>query len=120
MDTMELLDKAQDAVTVKRVFGEPITRDGITVIPAARLTGGGGGGSGRQEGEQPGEGNGGGFGIGAAPAGMYVIKDGEVRWRPAVDVNRIILGGQIVAVVALLTVRAVMRSLAKSKAFRRK
>ncbi len=120
MDTMELLGKAQDAATVNRVFGEPITRDGITVIPAARVAGGGGGGTGKQEGEQPGEGTGGGFGLGATPAGMIVIKDGEVRWRPAVDVNKIILGGQIVAIVALLTVRTVMRVLAKSKAFRRK
>jgi hypothetical protein len=32
-----------------------------------------------------------------------------VRWRPVVDVNKIILGGQVVAVVALLTVRAIAR-----------
>jgi enoyl-CoA hydratase len=35
--------------------------------------------------------NGGGaFGIGAKPVGAYVIKDGDVSWQPAVDVNRII------------------------------
>jgi len=120
MDTIELLGKAQDAATVNRVFGEPITRDGVTVIPAARIAGGGGGGTGKQEGERPGEGTGGGFGVGATPAGMFVIKGGEVRWRPAVDINKIILGGQIVAVVALLTVRAVVRVLARSKARRRR
>ncbi|MEV5410231.1 spore germination protein GerW family protein [Thermopolyspora sp. NPDC052614] len=120
MDTIELLGKAQDAVTVKRVFGEPITRDGVTVIPAARVAGGGGGGTGKQEGERPGEGTGGGFGIGATPAGMIIIKDGKVRWRPAIDVNKIIIGGQIVAIVALLTARAVTRAAAKSGAFRRK
>jgi hypothetical protein len=33
-----------------------------------------------------------------------------------VDVNRIILGGQVVVVVALLTVRAIVRSRAKARA----
>jgi hypothetical protein len=38
-----------------------------------------------------------------------VIKGDDVRWQPAIDVNRIILGAQIVAVVALLTARAIVR-----------
>jgi hypothetical protein len=33
-----------------------------------------------------------------------------VSWRPAVDVNKIILGGQVVAVVALLTIRAIVKA----------
>jgi uncharacterized spore protein YtfJ len=33
-----------DAVTVKRVFGEPYQKNGVTVIPAAKVMGGGGGG----------------------------------------------------------------------------
>lgn len=119
MDTIELLGKAQDAATVNRVFGEPITREGVTVIPAARVTGGGGGGTGRQEGDRPGEGTGGGFGIGATPAGVFVIKEGEVRWRPAVDVNRIVLGGQVITIVLLLTVRTIVRVLARSRTRRR-
>jgi hypothetical protein len=32
-----------------------------------------------------------------------------VVWRPAIDVNRIVLGGQVVAVVALLVLRSVLR-----------
>lgn len=115
MDVMELTEKAQDAVTVKRVYGEPIVRDGVTVIPAAKVSGGGGAGTGRQEGDKPGEGSGGGFGIGAVPAGAFVLKDGKVSWQPAVDVNRVILGGQIVAVVALLTARAIARSRAQAR-----
>jgi uncharacterized spore protein YtfJ len=109
MGVMEMLNKAQDSVTVRRAFGEPTTQDGVTVIPVARIGGGGGGGVGKQEGDRPGEGSGGGFGIGAVPVGAFVIKDGEVRWQPVIDVNRIILGGQVVAVVALLTVRALIR-----------
>ena len=56
-----------------------------------------------------GEGSGGGFGYGATPAGVFVIKDGDVRWQPAIDVNRIVIGGQIVAVVLLLTIRAILK-----------
>ena len=41
--------------------------------------------------------------------GVYVFKDGDVRWRPAVDVNRIIMGAQLVAIVGLITLRTLMR-----------
>jgi hypothetical protein len=37
-----------------------------------------------------------------------------VSWRPAVDLNRIVLGGQIVAIVALLTIRAIVKARAKA------
>jgi uncharacterized spore protein YtfJ len=87
-----LVDAARDAMSVSRVFGQPVERDGVTVIPAATVIGGGGGGSGRNPatGER---GDGGGFGVLARPAGAYVIKDGEVSWQPAVDVNRIVALG---------------------------
>jgi uncharacterized spore protein YtfJ len=80
----ELLAGARDAVSVKRVFGDPIETEGVTIIPAAKVGGGGGGGGDNEDN------GGGGFGIGAKPVGAYVIKDGEVTWRPAVDVNRIV------------------------------
>ena len=44
------------------------------------------------------------------PFGVFVLKDGEVTWRPAVDVNRMILGGQLVVIAALLTVRAIVKA----------
>lgn len=106
----ELMDKVQDSTTVKRVYGEPIIHEGVTVIPVAKVAGGGGGGIGKQEGgDKPGEGSGGGFGVGVTPTGVFVIKEGKVRWQPAVDVNRVILGGQLVAIVALLTIRTIVR-----------
>jgi hypothetical protein len=56
------------------------------------------------------EGNGGGgFGVSARPIGAYVIRDGEVRWRPAVDVNRLMLGWQIVSALAVLVLRPLVR-----------
>ena len=85
------------------VFGEPIERDGALFLPAAKVRGGGGGGGDT-------EGNGGlGFGLTAKPAGMYVIRDGVATWQPALDLNRVILGGQIVGIVALLVLRSILR-----------
>jgi uncharacterized spore protein YtfJ len=107
MDVDTLLAKAQDSISVKRVYGEPIERDGVLIIPAAKVGGGGGGGvgEGTDENSRQGSGTGTGFGIGAKPVGVFVVKDGEVTWQPAVDVTRIVLGGQIVAIVGLLTIR---------------
>jgi uncharacterized spore protein YtfJ len=103
-----------------KVFGEPIQQDGLTVLPVAAVAtgGGGGGGSGSAgKGEHKLEsgrgdmgGEGGGFGVLAKPAGAFVIKNGDVSWRPAVNLNRVIMGGQVVAVVALLVLRGIMRS----------
>jgi len=39
----------------------------------------------------------------------YVIRDGAVQWRPAVDVNRVVLGAQLVAIIALLTLRQYLK-----------
>ena len=89
MDTLEAIAKAQDAITVKRVYGEPYDGDGVVVIPAAKVRGGGGGGGG--EGPQAGQtGSGAGFGLEARPVGAYVIEGGKVRWEPAIDVGRIL------------------------------
>jgi uncharacterized spore protein YtfJ len=97
----ELLEGHRDAITVKRVFGEPYERNGVTVIPAAKVMGGGGGGSGSDDdGEQQGSGSG--FGLAARPAGAYVIRGDEVTWKPAIDVNRVIVGGLIVIALRML------------------
>jgi uncharacterized spore protein YtfJ len=81
----ELIKGAREAITVKRVYGDPIEGDGLTIVPAAVVRGGGGGG-----GDNEGNG-GGGFGLEARPAGAWVLRDGEARWKPAVDVNRVVL-----------------------------
>jgi uncharacterized spore protein YtfJ len=115
MEIEDVITQARDALTVKRVFGDPYQQNGVTIIPAARVRGGAGGGRGEgAEGE--GKGSGSGFSITAHPVGAFIISEGELRWRPAVDVNRIILGGQVVMVVALLTARAIVKARAKAKA----
>lgn len=105
MDFMETISGARDAITVKRVYGDPYERDGVVVIPAASVQGGGGGGGGEDESGQAG--GGGGFGLRARPVGAYVIRGEDVRWEPAVDLTHVILGGQLVVVAALLALRAI-------------
>lgn len=102
MRVTEIFSTAQDAITVKRVYGEPYEKDGLTLIPAAVVGGGAGGGAGHDEKGQ--EGEGGGFGMSGRPAGAYVIKDGHVSWRPAVDPNRIVAMVGL-AVIAYLLIR---------------
>ncbi len=108
MDVSSVIKNAEDAMVVKRVFGDPFTDHGTTLIPVASIRGGAGGGHGDAP-EGKGTGEGGGFGMKATPAGAYVVRDGAVCWRPAVDVNKIIVGGQIVAVVALLALRSIVK-----------
>ncbi len=114
MDVQQVIAQARDAITVKRVYGDPYEKNGVTVIPAAAVQGGGGGGGGKGP-EGQGEGSGSGFGLTARPAGAFLIRGDEVAWRPAVDVNRIVLGGQFVAVVALLTIRAIVKARIKAR-----
>jgi uncharacterized spore protein YtfJ len=98
VDINQFVNAAQDAVSVRRVFATPYEKDGTTVITAARVSGGGGGGSGQEDGRT---GEGGGYGVSAAPIGALVIRDGDVRWVPAVDPNRLVtvVGAVVVAVV---------------------
>jgi uncharacterized spore protein YtfJ len=108
----ETISQARDAMTVKRVFGEPYERDGVVVIPAARIMGGAGGGSGTDD--EGASGKGGGFGLHAEPAGVYVIRGDRVSWQPAINVNRIVMGGQLVGIIALLVLRTLIVRLTRS------
>jgi len=103
MKVDQLLHAAQESFTARRVFGEAVVEDGLTVIPAASITGGGGGGGGSDGSGQGQEGEGGGFGVSARPVGAYVIHNGRVSWRPAVDVNKAIGVVGLVMVTYLLT-----------------
>ncbi len=196
-DPASMSSAANETFSVRRVFGEAYERDGVTVIPVARIwaaTGlgvgdGEGGGSlpqagptaaawarharavwSRASGERTwddeedvepaptaadsgsadtapgdtdptdaehgtstarstsvghggyggGHGGGGGYGARVKAVGVYVIDADGVHWRPALDLNRVILGGQLVAVTAVaslgaaLAVKAVAGALAKA------
>jgi uncharacterized spore protein YtfJ len=110
----ELLARATDPLQAKMVYTEPIEKDGITVIGAAKLVGGGGGGNGSDKHGQHGEG--GGLGLTARPVGAYIIKDGKLRWEPAVDVNRVITTVGAVVMTAILVVGRIIRTRVKARA----
>ena len=85
MDIDTLLQGYRDAVTVRRIYGDPVERDGVTVVPAAAVIGGTGGGA-------DDDGNaGGGFGLLGRPVGAWVIHDGEATWKPTIDLDRLAL-----------------------------
>jgi uncharacterized spore protein YtfJ len=111
VNATDVVTKVRDAMTVRTAIGDPVVQDGVVVVPAAKIRGGAGGGVGPEgaDGSIDG-GTGGGFGMTSTPIGAFVIKDGDVSWRPAIDINKIVLGAQIVAVVALLTIRAIVKS----------
>ena len=98
-DVRELVEKAKDLITVRQVFGDPIERDGVTVVPAALVRGGGGGGGGTNEDNS---GSGLGFGISSRPSGSFVIRGDQVEWQPAIDVTRVVQGFAAVLIVFLM------------------
>jgi uncharacterized spore protein YtfJ len=102
-EALSKLEALRDVLTVKRVFGEAYEAHGVTVIPVAAVLGGGGGGGGQDLEQQVGTGAG--LGVIARPVGVFVVDDQGVRWKPAVDITRIVLGTQLVAVAAILLLR---------------
>lgn len=119
LDVATMMETAKDTFSVRRVFGDPIAHNGIQVIPAVRVRGGGGSGGGPTPSAGPdpdgigagasGGGSGGGFGLVASPAGVYVVDGNEVRWRPAVNAERIVLSGMALVAFALWMLRSILR-----------
>jgi uncharacterized spore protein YtfJ len=105
---MSVLDQVKSAVVGATVFGEPYEKNGVTVIPAAKVSGGGGGG---QEAENAA--SGGGFGLDARPVGAFVVRGSDVSWVPALDLNRVIFMGQLVLLAAILSWRSVAKHRAR-------
>jgi uncharacterized spore protein YtfJ len=93
MEIENLLAKVSESVHAGRAFGPPTEQGDVTLVPVAIVVGGGGGGSGSGPGEDDPGGSGGGFGSISWPIGAYVIKNGDVRWVPAVDVTRLAIAG---------------------------
>ncbi len=108
VDVQQLIESARDALTVRRVFGDPIDQNGMRVIPAARIRGGGGGGGGSAP-DGEGSGSGAGFGMIANPAGAFVVTDHDVTWRPAVNPERITIAAFAFAAFSIWMLRPILR-----------
>ena len=87
--TIESLARSvQDSLTTRTIYGDPITVEGVTVVPVAEVRfgfgGGGGGGTGPtgDDGASTGGGNGGGGGGGGGvrPVGFIEITSSGSRW----------------------------------------
>ncbi len=104
----KMVNRMGENIRVARVFGEPVERDGVTVIPVAKAWWGFGGGNG---GPQLG-GEGGGAGVMISPAGFIEIKNGTARFKPVVNPVIIALG---MGLINLLIVRTVMKGVRKSR-----
>jgi uncharacterized spore protein YtfJ len=109
------------SVRATTIFGEPVEKGGVTVIPVARARWGfgGGRGSGGNNGEnQKGEDAGGGAGVKVSPVGYVEVRDGRARFRPIYDpamVTQIIVASGIVTALLLQGVRQLI---SKSRAKR--
>ncbi|GGC16057.1 GerW family sporulation protein [Cellulomonas carbonis] len=108
MDAFDPARAVADLLTVRRAFGEPVREGDVMIVPVARVMGGSGGGSGSgpastgtSDAATP-TGSGGGLGMRVQPLGVYVISGSEVTWRPALDLQRVIAGGQAVGALALV------------------
>ncbi len=84
-----LAEKVGWAARADAVFGDPVERDDVTVIPVAKVRWGFGGGAGSDvsdDGDLTTDyGGGGGGGVMASPLGFIEMKDGEATFRRVHD-----------------------------------
>jgi uncharacterized spore protein YtfJ len=90
------------------VYGTPVERDGVTVIPVAKVRYGfgGGGGSGAR-------GEGGGGGVAMTPVGYVEIRGGTAEFRPIPDPAAFVLAFVPVIVAGGLAVMLTLRGLCR-------
>jgi uncharacterized spore protein YtfJ len=97
-----LTDRISSHLSVETVYGAPVERDGVTVIPVAvaRLAFGGGGGTDPSKHQ---EGEGAGMAGMVAPTGYIELKDGRTRFVPVVRPARM-FGMALAAALAALAI----------------
>jgi uncharacterized spore protein YtfJ len=104
MEIEEVLQSMVNQATVRTVYGDPVTAEGRTIVPVARVRYGFGSGSGSRTGERPGQGGGGGGGLLAVPVGVVEISSEgtrfislEERWKVVLAVGLGICIGWLLA-----------------------
>lgn len=96
-----LAERLGISASARTVFAEPVEREGVTVIPVAKVRYGFGGGGG---GNEEGQGNGGGGMVQAFPLGYIELRDGEStfrRMRNPANVVRVVLAVGLVSMLML-------------------
>jgi uncharacterized spore protein YtfJ len=109
-----LAEKLGSKASVSAVFGEPVARAGITIIPVARVGFGFGAGAGRARKEaEAAQGGGGGGGASAAPVGYIEIKDGNAVFKPIRDPLDVVI--PLATIVAGLAAPRMVRRLTRRR-----
>jgi uncharacterized spore protein YtfJ len=102
----EIVSQVCKGSNVRNVFGEPVTRDDVTIIPVASIVVGFGAGAGAGSGRKPHDdtGKGGGMGLGGGfivqPSGVWEITKTGARFRRAEPVS--LLSSLLEAAVTLV------------------
>lgn len=105
-----LADKLGARASVTAVYGEPVTRGNVTVIPVAAIGFGFGGGAGHETGTaKTGEGGGGGGGATARPCGFIEITDDTATYKPLRDPWADVIAPLATLMAAVLVPRLVRR-----------
>src|ERR1700678_3015654 len=106
MSTLSVLQSLKESIvtqaTVKAIYGEPISAQGKTVIPVAKLMygyGAGAGTGGVGNSSAQGEGGGGGVGLRAVPVGVIEVSDQPTRFVPITSRKK--LAGAVLAGILL-------------------
>ena len=86
---VKLAEQVGARFTASTIFGTPVERDGVTVIPVGTVRFGFGGGGG-SDASGKGEGEGGGAVGTGGPAGYIELKDGRSRFVPIVHPARML------------------------------
>jgi uncharacterized spore protein YtfJ len=95
MSSLAILQSLKESIltaNVKAVYGEPITAEGKTIIPVAKIIygyGGGAGTGGVGNAGARGEGGGGGGGARTIPVGVVEVSDQQTRFVPITDRKRL-------------------------------
>jgi uncharacterized spore protein YtfJ len=99
-----------DKAKVSTVFGEPVERAGIVVIPVAKARFGfGGGGGGGARGEEEGSGGGGGGGALVSPVGYIELREGSAHFKRISNPTDLLALVSAAALTALAVKRLVGR-----------
>jgi hypothetical protein len=90
MSLRDALDSVVPDPAAAHVYGQPYeTAGGVTIVPVAKVRGR------TKPGADVAD-----LRLAAKPVGVFVIKDGEASWVPAVDATRIALMGELIGLVS--------------------
>jgi uncharacterized spore protein YtfJ len=103
----QLAERLGIAAKATTIYGEPVERGDVTIIPVAKIKYGFGGGSGTNKTGE--EGSGGGGGVSVTPTGYIEIKEGNTRFRKIRDPQTLISALAIGGIFTFLTARTITK-----------